>query len=93
MLASCSMDKTQQTTLIIPDEEMNGIMKTIKSLGESDLLIKGAGKTIKIEAKEKKDRFFSMLLGILPASLLGSVLADKGAIRVGEEVIRAGKDF
>ena len=38
------------TTLIISNEEMN-IMKIVKSLEESGLLIKGVGKTIKNEAK------------------------------------------
>ena len=38
------------TTLIISNEEMN-IMKIVKSLEESGLLIKGVSKTIKNEAK------------------------------------------
>ena len=55
--------------LIISNGEMN-IMKIIKSLEESGLLIKGVSKTIKNEAKEQKGRFLSMLLGTLGASLL-----------------------
>ena len=39
------------TTLIILNEEMNDIMKIIKSLEESGLLIKGISKKIKNEAK------------------------------------------
>ena len=34
-----------------------------------------------------------MLLGTLSASLLGSLLAGKGAIRAGEGTVRAGQDF
>ena len=34
-----------------------------------------------------------MLSGTLAASLLGSVLADKGTIRVDKGTIRAGQDF
>ena len=34
-----------------------------------------------------------MLSGTLASSLLGSVLADKGTIRVGKGTIRAGQDF
>ena len=41
-------------TLIIPNEEMDGIMKIAKSLKESGLLIKDVHETIKYEAKEKK---------------------------------------
>ena len=48
------------TTLIISNEEMNEIMKLIKSLEESWLLIKGAGETIKKEAKEQKRGFLWM---------------------------------
>ena len=39
------------TTLIISNEEMNDIIKVVKSLEESGLLIKGVIETIKNEAK------------------------------------------
>ena len=39
------------TRLIISNKEMNGIMKIIKSLEESELLTKGVSETIKNEAK------------------------------------------
>ena len=42
------------TTLIIWNKEMHDIMKIIKSLEESGLLIKGISETIKNEAKEQK---------------------------------------
>ena len=46
------------TTLIISNEEINHIMKTVvNSLEESDLLIKGVSKTIKNEGKNKKEDF------------------------------------
>ena len=41
-------------TLIISDEEMNVIMKIVKSLEGSDLLTKGVSETIKNEAKKKR---------------------------------------
>ena len=62
------------TTLIISNEEMNDIMKIIKSLKESGLLIKGVRETIKNEAKEEKGEFLSILLGTLSPSLLGNLL-------------------
>ena len=46
------------TTLIISNEKMSDIMKTVKFLEQSGLLIKGVSDTIKNEAKEKK-RWFS----------------------------------
>ena len=51
--------------LIISKEEMNDIMKIIKSLEESGFLIKGINKTIKNEVKEQKGGFLSILLGTL----------------------------
>ena len=60
------------TTLIISDEEMNDIIKIIKSLEESGLLIKRVGETIQNEAKEQRGGFLGMLLGTLGASLLGN---------------------
>ena len=42
------------TTLIISKKEMDDIMKTVKSLKEFVLLMKGVSKTIKNEAKEQK---------------------------------------
>ena len=41
------------TTVIISNEEMNYIMKIVKCLEESGLLIKGVSETIKNEAKEQ----------------------------------------
>ena len=42
----------KQTTLIISNEEMSAITKTVNSLKESGLLIKGISETIKNEVKE-----------------------------------------
>ena len=41
-------------TLIISDEEMNDILKEVKSLEESGVLIKGVSETIQNEVKEQK---------------------------------------
>ena len=64
-------------TLIILNEEMNDIMKTVKSLEESGLLIKGVSGTIKNEAKEQKGRFVGLILGTLGSSLLGNLQNNK----------------
>ena len=42
------------TTLIVPNEEMEDIMKIVKSLEDSGLSMKGVSETIKNEAKEQK---------------------------------------
>ena len=85
-LFGCSM-----TTLIISNKEMNVIMKIVKSLEESGLLIKGISKTIPNEAKKQKGEFLSGLLGTLGASLLGNLLTGKGTITAGEGTVRAGE--
>ena len=83
------------TTSIISNDEMHDILKIVKSLEDSGLLLKGVSKTIQNEAKEQKGGFLSMLLGTLDASLLGDLLRKnfsvKGVIRGGEGVIRAGE--
>ena len=81
------------TTLIISNDEMDDILKIVKSLEDSGLLLKGVSETIQDEAKEQRGGFLSMLLGTLGASLLGDILSKglsgKGAIRAGEGTIRA----
>ena len=51
------LELTSRTTLKTSNEEMNDIMKKIKSLEESGLLIKGVSETIKNEAKEQIEDF------------------------------------
>ena len=80
-------------TLIISNEETNEIMKIVKSLEESGLLIKGISETIKKEAKEQKGEFLGMLLGLLDARLLGNLLPGKSKMRTGEGTIRPGEKF
>ena len=80
------------TTLIISNEEMEDIMKVVKSLENSGLLIKDTNETIKNEAKKQKERFLRMLLGTLGASLLGNLLIGRGIITADEGTIRAGEN-
>ena len=69
---------------------MKNIIRIVKSLEDSGLLLKGVSKTIQNEAKGQKGGFLSMLLGTLGASLLGDILTGWGINRAGEGVIRAG---
>ena len=55
-------------TLIISNEEMDDIMKTVKYLEESCSLIKVVNKTIEIEVKIQKGGFLNLLLGTSGAS-------------------------
>ena len=72
------------TTLIVSNDEMENILKIIKSLEDFGILLKGVGETIKSKSKEQRDGFLSMLLGTLGASLLINMLTGKGVIRAGE---------
>ena len=74
------------TTLIISNDEMDDILKIVKSHEDSGVLSKSVSETIQHEAKEQRGRFLSMLLGTLGASLLGDILS-KGLS--GRGVIRA----
>ena len=91
MLYLGPLDLVKQTTLIIPNEEMNDVIKIVTSPEEPGLLIKFFSETIKNEAKEQKGGFFSMILCKLVATLLGNLLAGKGTTRNGEGTIRAGE--
>ena len=71
------------TTLIISNEELNEIMKIIRALENSNILLKGITKTTINETKEQKGEFLGMLLGTLGASLLGNLLTGKGIVRAG----------
>ena len=62
---------------------MNGIMKILQALEDSNILLKGVNKTIKNKTKEQKGGFLSMLSGTLGASLLGNLLTGKGIVRTG----------
>ena len=75
---------------MISNDEMKDIIKIVKSLEDSGLLLKGVTETVQNEVKEQKGGFLSMLLGTLGASLLGNILTGKGINRAGEGVIRAG---
>ena len=83
------------TTLIISNDEMDDILKIVKSLEKSGVLLKGISETIQHEAKEQRGGFLSMLLGTLGGSSLGDVLSKglsgSGVIRTGEGTIRAGQ--
>ena len=62
---------------------MEDIIKIVKSLEDSGLLLKGVSETIQNETKDQKGGLLRMLLGTLDASLLGNILADKGVVRAG----------
>ena len=81
------------TALIISNKEIEDILKIVKSLEESGLLIKEINKAIKNKTKEQKVGFLPILLGTLAASMLRTALTGGRIIRAGEGIITAGDNF
>ena len=79
-----SFSASHNTTLIISNDETEDIIKIVKSLEDSSLLLKGVTKTVQSEVKVQKEWFLSMLLGTLGASLLGNILTGRGVNRAGK---------
>ena len=88
------------TTLIISNKDMKDLIRIVKSLEHSGLLLKGVTKSVQNEVNEQKGGFLSMLLGTLGPSLLGNLLTGKGTHRAekskgirraGEGIVRAGE--
>ena len=59
---------------------MEDIIKIVKSLENSGLLLKGVSKTIQNEVKEQNGGFLNMLIETFDAILLENMLAGKVAI-------------
>ena len=80
--------KTYGSRNTISDNDMNDVIKIVKTLEDFDVLLKGITKIIKNETKEQKEGFLSMLLGTLGASLLGNFLSGKEKYRTGYGMYR-----
>ena len=75
--ATIQKKNSRTTGLIISNIEIEDIIKIVKSLEESELLMERINKTITDEAKEQKGRFISILWRSLAASMLGSALTGR----------------
>ena len=83
----------KRLTLFISTEDMNDVIKIIKSLENSGVLIDGVTQTVKDEIKKQEGGFLGALLAPLIASLLQPVISSavKGKSRRG--VRRAGRGY
>ena len=77
------------TTLIISNDETEDIIKIVKSLEDSNLLLKGVTETVQNEVTEQKGKFLSMLLGSFGNCLTGNLLL--GNLLTGPGIYGAGK--
>ena len=78
---------------------MEDIIKIVKFLEDSGLLLKRVTETVQNEVKGQKGGSLNMLLGTLGTSLLGNLLTGrriyragkgKGIKRAGKGIVRAG---
>ena len=80
-------------TLFISNEDMNDIIKIIKSLKDSGLLIDGVTETVKNEIKKQEGGFLGALLAPLAASLVQPVISSVVEGISGRGVRRAGRGY
>ena len=77
-------------TLVISNDDIQDVLKIVKSLADSGVLLKGVTETIHNDISEQIDGFLLMLLGTLGASLLGDLLtknlSGKGTVRAGQGI-------
>ena len=78
-------------TLLISNEDVNDIIKIIKSLEDSGVLIDGVTETVKHERKKQEGGFLGALLVPLAASLVQPVISSVVKGISGRGVRRAGK--
>ena len=72
---------------------MNDILKIVKCLEDSGVLLKGVSETIQNEAKEQRGGFLSMLLCTLGAPLLGDLLIKNYQVKVRLELAMDLRDL
>ena len=79
------------TTLIISNKDMEDLIKIVKSLEDSGLLLEGVTESVQNEVKEQKGGFLSMSIGTLGASFLENLLTGKEVNKKGKGIHRAGE--
>ena len=72
---------------------MNDIIKIIKSLEDSGVLIDGVTETVKHEIKKQEHGFLGALLAPLAASFVQPAISPVGKCIRGREVRRAGRGY
>ena len=76
-------------TLFISNEDVNDIVKILKSLECSNVLIDGITETVKHEIKKQEDEFIPALLAPLAASLVQPVISSVVKGMSGTRIRRA----
>ena len=81
----------KNTILIISNKDIDDLIKIVKSLEDSCLLLNGVTESVQNDIKEQNGGFLSMFLGTLSASLLGNLLTGKGINKKIKEQIELVK--
>ena len=69
------------------NEDIDGIIRIIKSLKDAGLLIQGVSGAVENEVKEQKGGYLGTLAATLGSILLQNMLSSKGVVRGGDRVI------
>ena len=83
----------KEFTLFILKEDMNDVIKIVKSPEDSDVPIDEVSETVKIEIKIQEGGFLGALLATLTASLMQLVISSEVKGISGREVRRAGRGY
>ena len=78
--------------LVFPNKNLNDIMKIVKSLKKSILSVKVISTIMENKAKEQRELFLCIFLGILGDLLLGNLFADNKVVRVRKGVIAMSQE-
>ena len=80
-------------TLFISSEDMNDIIKIIKPLEDSDVLIDAVTETVKQEIRKTKKKKEKALLAPLAVSLVQPVISSVVNVISGRRIRRAGRGY
>ena len=83
----------KEFTLFILKEDMNDVIKIVKSPEDSDVPIDEVSETVKHEIKIQEGGFLGALLATLTASLMQLVISSEVKGISGREVRRAGRGY
>ena len=77
----------------ISNEDLNNVIKIIKPLEDSGVLIDGVTETVKHDIKKQEGKFLGTLLASLAASLIQQVISSVVKDISGREVTRTSRGY
>ena len=80
-------------TLFMPNKDTDDIIKTVRLLEDSEVLIDGVTKVVKHEIKKQEGGFLAALLASLAASAFQPVISTVVKAIAGRRVMRTGRGY